>query len=105
MTDQKIVAPHGEIDLSTVADFREQIADATAAEPASLVIDLSGVSFIDSSVLGAVIEASDRARRAGRRFAVVAPHGSAPAVTIGLAGLRGVLPVYDTRDAALEPPD
>lgn len=101
MPEPVIVAPSGEIDMSTVGAFREAIAEATAEAPEHLVVDLSGVSFIDSSGLGAVIEANERAKRAGRGFAVVAPHGGAPAVTIGLAGLRGVLPVRETCAEAL----
>ncbi len=106
MREREIVAPSGEIDMSTVGEFRRVIADATAARPGQLIVDLSNVSFIDSSGLGAVVEASERATRAGRRFALVAPHGSAPAVTIGLAGLRGALPVYETREdaRAAQPP-
>lgn len=101
MAEREIVAPSGEIDLLTVEAFRAAIAAAAAAEPGELVVDLTDVSFIDSTGLGAVVEANARATRAGTRFAVVVPHGSAPAVTIGLAGLRGVLPTYETREAAL----
>jgi anti-sigma B factor antagonist len=97
-----VVAPEGELDIATLGDFRAALSDA-ASEPAdTLLVDLSEVSFIDSSGLGAVIEAGDRLRRDRRRLAVVAPPGTAAAVALGLTGLRGRLPIFPTRDAALD---
>jgi anti-sigma B factor antagonist len=101
MPTPEVVAPTGEIDMLTVDELRRQLAAAADAAPEVLVVDLSEVSFIDSTGLGAVVEANARASRAGTRVAVVVPHGSAPAVTIGLAGLKGVLPTYQSREAAL----
>jgi anti-sigma B factor antagonist len=66
-----------------------------------LVIDLSEVSFIDSSGLGAVIEAHDRLRRKNRPVAVVAPRGTAAALVLTLTQLRRRLPVYESRREAL----
>jgi len=79
------------------------VAVIPGADQTTLVVDLSDVSFIDSSGLGAVIETGDRLRRDRRRLAVVAPPGTAAAVALGLTGLRNRLPVFETRDAALDP--
>jgi stage II sporulation protein AA (anti-sigma F factor antagonist) len=65
------------------------------------VIDLSEVSFIDSSGLGALLDAHNRLRRDNRRLVVVAPSGTAAAVLLELAGLRGRLPIFETRADAL----
>jgi anti-sigma B factor antagonist len=97
-----LVAPEGEIDIATVGDFRSALSEAASRPAETLVVDLSNVSFIDSSGLGAVIEAGDRLRRDQRRLAVVAPRGTAAAVALGLTGLRGRLPIFETRDAALD---
>ena len=101
MPEPEVVAPTGEIDMLTVPALREAIAAAAARKPEVLVVDLTEVSFIDSTGLGAVVEAHSRAVRNGTRYAVVVPHGSACAVTLGLSGLRGVMPIYDTRDEAV----
>jgi anti-sigma B factor antagonist len=65
------------------------------------VVDLSAVSFIDSSGLGALVELYNRLRRDNRRLAVVAPAGTAAAVLLNLAGLQARMPIYATREAAL----
>lgn len=97
-----VIAPEGELDISRVGDFRAALLDAAREGAAAVVVDLSQVSFIDSSGLGALVELHSRLRRSGRRLAVVAPGGSAPAVLLDLAGLRGRLPISDTRGAALD---
>ena len=97
-----VIAPEGELDIATLDDFRVALSDAASRPAEKLVVDLSEVSFIDSSGLGAVIETGDRLRRDSRRLAVVAPPGTAAAVALGLTGLRGRLPIFETRDAALD---
>jgi anti-anti-sigma factor len=98
-----VVAPEGELDVATLDDFRTTLSDAVSRPSDVLVLDLSEVSFIDSSSLGAVVEAGERLRRDRRRLSVVAPPGSAAAVVLELTGLRGRLPTFATRDAALDP--
>ena len=97
-----VIAPEGELDLAHLGDFRAALSDAAAEDETAVVVDLSGVTFIDSSGLGALVELHTRLRRDGRRLAVIAPGGSAPAVLIDLAGLRSRLPISDTREAPLD---
>jgi anti-sigma B factor antagonist len=97
-----VVAPEGELDVATLDDFRAALSDAASPPAEAVVVDLGEVSFIDSSSLGAVIEAGDRLRRDRRRLAVVAPPGSAAAVALELTGLRGRLAIFATRDDALD---
>jgi anti-sigma B factor antagonist len=94
-----VIAPEGELDIAGLDDFRHQLADAARRPADTLVVDLSEVSFIDSSALGAVVEAHERLRRDRRRLAVVAPRGTAAAVALGLTGLRNRLRIFETRDA------
>lgn len=96
-----VIAPEGELDIATLDDFRRALSDAAGRPADTLVVDLSEVSFIDSSGLGAMIEAHDRLRRDRRQLAVVAPRGTAAAVALGLTGLRGRLPIFETRNDAL----
>jgi anti-sigma B factor antagonist len=101
MPDTAVIAPEGEIDIAQMADFRAALADAADEETPRLVVDLSNVSFIDSSGLGALVETHNRLRRDRRQLAVVAPAGTAVTVLINLSGLRDRLAIFDTLDAAV----
>ena len=101
MPDTAVIAPEGEIDIAQMADFRAALADAAGEETPRLVVDLSNVSFIDSSGLGALVETHNRLRRDRRQLAVVAPAGTAVTVLINLSGLRDRLAIFDTLDAAV----
>ena len=61
----------GELDLAAVPGFEDELRRAEADQPPVLVVDLSGLSFIDSSGLRALVMADDRARKGGRRLAIV----------------------------------
>jgi anti-anti-sigma factor len=95
-----VIAPEGEIDFARVGEFRADLARARGKSGA-IVVDLSGVSFIDSSGLCALVELHNRARRDDQRLAVVVPAGTAAAVLLNLSGLQTRMPIYRTREAAL----
>jgi anti-sigma B factor antagonist len=61
----------GELDLARVARFEQLLADGPSSEAETLVLDLRGVTFIDSSGLRALIMADQRVRAEGRHFVVV----------------------------------
>lgn len=63
-----ILRPVGELDAFTVTDFRQALADAASSE--RLIIDMSGVPFVDSAGLGALIGGIRRARELGGDVAV-----------------------------------
>jgi anti-sigma B factor antagonist len=67
-----VVAPSGELDISG-ATILEAELERLAADPelGSVVLDLRGLEFMDSSGLRLVVLADMRAREAGRRFALI----------------------------------
>lgn len=65
------VALAGEFDLAAVPQFEDAIAAVEAGAPAAIVIDLSSLTFMDSSGLRALVMADNRARTASRRLAIV----------------------------------
>lgn len=101
-TEPTVIAPEGELDIARVGEFRAALENAAREAAGAVVVDLSQVSFIDSSGLGALIDLQNQLRRSRRRLAVVVPVGSAAAVLLGLAGLRDRLAIVETRRAALE---
>ena len=61
----------GELDLSSVAKVQEELRRIEAGSPATLVLDLSKLSFLDSTGLRCIVTADERAREAGRRIVIV----------------------------------
>jgi anti-anti-sigma factor len=100
LSEPIVIAPEGELDFARIAEFRDALSRADTAA-VTIVVDLSSVSFIDSSGLGALVELHNRVRRENRRLAVVAPGGTAAAVLLNLSGLQNRMPIFPTRQAAL----
>jgi anti-sigma B factor antagonist len=94
-----IVELAGELDLYNAEELRSALHGAAAPEPARLVIDLSGVEFIDSTALGVLVEA--RRRLANRRAFLLAGAGRDVRRTLEVSGLDRHFGVYDSVDAAL----
>jgi anti-anti-sigma factor len=65
------IALMGELDLSTVAKVQEELQKVEAASPPTLVMDLSKLTFLDSTGLRCIITADERAREDGRRMVIV----------------------------------
>jgi anti-sigma B factor antagonist len=65
------VALAGELDLSTVAKVQEELRRVEANAPATVVVDLSKLTFLDSTGLRCIVTADERARGEGRRIVIV----------------------------------
>ena len=65
------VALVGELDLSSVPKVQEELRRIEADSPATLVVDLSKLSFLDSTGLRCIVTADERAREQGRRIVIV----------------------------------
>lgn len=89
-----VVALHGEIDLETAEPLRERLDRLTAVDRPDVVVDLSGVSFIDCSGLGVLCRARNRVlERDGRlRLVSACPRFLRILRQVGLAELFEVHP-------------
>ena len=63
-----ICRPVGELDAFTVSQFRQALAELASSK--RLVIDMSGIPFVDSAGLGALIGGIRRTRELGGDVAV-----------------------------------
>ena len=100
MPEPVVIAPEGELDLHSVDTLAPQLDEAAGADYPHLVLDLSAVTLVDSTALGAIAQVQHRFDRRGRRLSVVAPPGSAAAVLLELTGLRSRFALLASRDAA-----
>jgi anti-anti-sigma factor len=67
----------GELDISVTERVQRELERIEEGRPGILVLDLAGLEFIDSSGMRLVMLAEQRARRDGRRLAVVPGDGTA----------------------------
>ena len=65
------LALRGELDLSTVDKVERELRRIEAGGAALLVLDLSQLTFLDSTGLRLIVGADQRARKSGRRLAIV----------------------------------
>ncbi|MBG0822221.1 anti-sigma factor antagonist [Planomonospora sp. ID91781] len=86
------------------ATTRDQFADYLAAEAAEhgidMVLDLGGVTFMDSRALGLIVHQWQVSTQAGGRFALIGVEYAKTKV-MWITGLAQRLPLYDTLDDAL----
>ena len=61
----------GELDLSTVEKVEAELGAVAAREEKLVVLDLSGLSFLDSTGLRLMVTADQRAQKDGRRLVIV----------------------------------
>lgn len=66
----------GEIDHHCAKNIRQEIDSALmSAAPDKLIIDMGGVTFMDSSGLGLILGRFTKAEEVGTQFAVQGAHG------------------------------
>jgi len=92
-----LLSLHGEHDIATQPSLREQLGHVRAAG-GQIVVDLSGAGFVDSAIIGALLEGAE----AGSAVSVVAPPGSVARRLADLVRLADALPVYDDLTAGID---
>ncbi|MFD6160924.1 STAS domain-containing protein [Nocardia sp. NPDC060256] len=92
-----ILTVGGEVDAASAPQLQSGIEDALGAEPALLVVDLSGVRFFGSAGLSVLLFAVEAAAKDGLRV-VASAQVRRP---IEVTGLDGILDVFDSLQDAL----
>ena len=90
-----IVVVSGDVDISTSPALREALAGVLNNGTRAVVVDMSGVRFVDSTGLGVLVGAYTAVRNAGGRLAVVNDHAAVLKV-LSITALHDVLGVHPT---------
>jgi anti-sigma B factor antagonist len=95
-----VVAPAGEIDMASAPQLREKLEELLDDGIADLVVDLSGVTFFDSSGLAVLVGAVKQTRPRGGSIRLA---GARPLVlkVLEITRLTDVLPTFRTVEEAL----
>ena len=100
--DVVVVVVEGEHDIYTAPTLRERLDEALERR-GGVVVDLTKATFVDSSVLGALLDARRRAHDATQGFVVCVGDAVEPGVRriLDITGLVPVLPVVEGREEAV----
>jgi anti-sigma B factor antagonist len=96
----QVVAVTGELDLSNASNLVRQVETAVRSGRNCVVIDLSGITHMDSTGLAAMIEAHHLTQARRGRLALVAQAESVRR-TIEVRGLDRLFTILPTRDEAI----
>src|SRR5919112_1063795 len=110
--DVLIVAVRGEHDIYTAPALRDRLEQALGGgadplpggAPVGVIVDLSAATFLDSSILGALLEARRQALERSIGYVVSLGESPEPGVQriLEITGLVPVFPVVKSREEALE---
>ena len=95
--DQVVMRLEGKLSLETVHNFIQTLRPESAAK---LILDLGGVSFLDSAGVGALVQLFVHRRNQGQTFALTGLTKQSSAV-IQVAGLSKFLPIHGSVTEAL----
>jgi anti-sigma B factor antagonist len=94
-----VVRADGELDVSTAPQLRQTITTALDDGGGTVIVDLTTVTFMDSTTLGVLIGAHNRVRETGGALGLVCPDDRIRRV-FRITGLDKVFTLYDTVPAA-----
>ncbi|HKX76775.1 MAG TPA: STAS domain-containing protein [Acidimicrobiia bacterium] len=96
--DWTVVKVDGEIDLATVEQLESAVDQALRSGATQLVIDLTGVTFLDSTGLRALLQTHGRMSDLGGSLALVLNGGPVERL-LDIAGVAGTFAVYPSLEA------
>ncbi|MBF4606804.1 STAS domain-containing protein [Curtobacterium sp. VKM Ac-1393] len=98
--DTAVLECSGRLNMVSAPAFREAVAQVVADGRARVVVELSGVEFMDSSGLGALVGSLKTARQAGGDLRIAAPSEQVQMV-LQLSNIDKILRTYPDGDSAV----
>jgi anti-sigma B factor antagonist len=97
-----VIAVVGEIDVATAPQLRETLHHVIAEGHPTVVLDLLGVTFLDSTALGVLVGGLKRCRELGGELHVVVTDARIKKI-FEITGLVKVFPIVDTLSEVVAP--
>ncbi len=95
-----VVSVRGEVDVATAPALGGRLDEAIGQGPPVLVVDLLGVTFIDSTALGVLIGANKRCEEVGCSMRLVVAEPRIVKI-FEITGLTDMFAIRATRDQAV----
>ncbi|HEY7283575.1 MAG TPA: STAS domain-containing protein [Actinomycetota bacterium] len=97
-----LVRVRGEIDLTNTTPLSAAIEHAVPAGAGTLVLDLSGTTYLDSGGVALLLRLAERLRNRRQELRLVIPADSPIRAVVDLSGVAGAMRVESVLDDALE---
>ena len=94
-----VITLSGELDAYDAPELRRTFEAVLETEPALVVLDLTAVTFLDSTVLGAIVGLLRRVREGGGELRTVLPDTTARRI-FEITNLVAALDVWPSREDA-----
>ena len=94
-----VITLSGELDAFNAPDLRRTFEEVLEAKPRVVVLDLTSVTFLDSTVLGAIVGLLRHVREGGGELRTVLPDTTARRI-FEITNLVAALDVWPNRKAA-----
>jgi len=91
----------GEIDIYTAPLFKQAVVNLVSEGNQNVIIDLSGVTFMDSSGFGTLLGATKRLRPTGGGLHLASPNSTIQRM-LRLTRLDSIMQIHDSVDAAVQ---
>ncbi|NJC71749.1 STAS domain-containing protein [Planosporangium thailandense] len=98
-TDPAITALTGELDIASAPKLEDHLRDLIDAGCTRLIVDLSDLSFCDSTGIGTLVRANNERLSRGGYLRLAAPNRHVARV-LAVVGLLDAFPTYRSVDAA-----
>ena len=98
--DAVVVTVRGEIDIASAPTLRDLLLGLIGDGCRKVIVDMCGVTFLDSSGLAALVAARTASRKHNSSLRLVGVAGG-PAKVLEITGLSQVFRVWDTVEDAL----
>lgn len=99
--DVPVVAVSGEVDVYSAPALKDNLTELLQSGVTSVIVDLGNVAFLDSTGLGALVEARAATSEAGGSLALVCNHERILKL-FTITGLDGVFAIHPTVDDAVQ---
>ena len=95
-----VITPQGEIDVATAPGLRHHLDKGIDQDSGPVVVDLTSVTFIDSTGLGVLVGAQKHCDEAGREMRIVVTDPRIHKV-FAITGLTNHFEMHDSLEPAL----
>jgi anti-sigma B factor antagonist len=98
--DALVLEARGEIDAATAKDLRAALDDAAATGARKVILDLGGVTFVDSRGLTVMVAAHEKLEAGGSRLITVCADPFVRKL-FEITGMHRILRIIDSRHDAV----